>query len=67
LFSELDGSGIHQGTLTGPTAGQRQRLAALRADAAALQTAVGRALDVELTTLNTEIQKQNVPRIVRPR
>jgi hypothetical protein len=67
LFSELDGSGIHQGTLTGPTQGQRQRLEALRSDAATLRTAIDRALDVELTTLNTEIQKQNVPRIVRPR
>jgi len=67
LFSELDGSGIHQGTLTGPTQAQRQRLEALRSDAATLQTAIERALDVELTTLNTEIQKQKVPRIVRPR
>jgi photosystem II stability/assembly factor-like uncharacterized protein len=67
LFSELDGSGIHQGTLTGPTQAQRQRLEALRSDAATLRTAIERALDVELTNLNTEIQKQNVPRIVRPR
>jgi hypothetical protein len=67
LFSELDGSGIHQGTLTAPTAGQRQRLDALRSDAVTVRTAVERALDVDLTTLNTEIAKQNVPRIVRPK
>jgi hypothetical protein len=67
LFSELDGSGIHQGTLTGPTQSQRQRLDALRSDAAALRTAIDRALDVDLTALNSEIARQNVPRIVRPK
>jgi photosystem II stability/assembly factor-like uncharacterized protein len=67
LFSELDGSGIHQGTLTGPTAGQRQRLEALRGEAQTLRTAIERALDVDLAELNAEIAKQNVPRLVRPR
>ena len=67
LFGELDGSGIHQGTLTGPTAGQRQRFEALRSDALTLRTAIDRALDVDLATLNGEIAKHNVPRLVRPR
>jgi hypothetical protein len=67
LFSELDGSGIHQGTLTGPTEVQRQRLEALKKDAEALRTSVSRALDADLGMLNTEIAKQNVPRLVRPR
>ena len=65
LFSELDGSGIHQGTLTGPTASQRQRLEALSSDAASLRSAVTRALDVDLGALNAEIAKQGIPRIVR--
>jgi photosystem II stability/assembly factor-like uncharacterized protein len=67
LFAELDGSGIHQGTLTGPTAGQRQRLEALREEAAALRSTVGRVLDVDVAALNAEIAKHGVPRIVRPR
>jgi photosystem II stability/assembly factor-like uncharacterized protein len=67
LFSELDGSGIHQGTLTAPTSSQRQRFEALRSDALSVRTAVEHALDVELAALNAEIAKQKVPRIVRPR
>ena len=67
LFGELDGSGIHQGTLTGPTAGQRQRFEALSSDALTLRTAIDRALDVDLAALNGEIAKHNVPRLVRPR
>lgn len=67
LFTELDGSGIHQGTLTGPTTGQRQRLDALRTEAATLRTAIERALDADVSALNTEIAKQAIPRIVRPR
>ncbi len=65
LFSELDGSGIHQGTLTGPTASQRQRLEALSSDATSLRSAVTRALDDDLGALNAEIAKQGIPRIVR--
>jgi len=67
LFSELDGSGIHQGTLSGPTAGQRQRLEAARKEAQALQSEMDRALGAELTALNEEIARLKVPRIVRPR
>jgi hypothetical protein len=67
LFSELDGSGIHQGTLSGPTAGQRQRLEAARKDAQALQGEVDKVLGAELAALNDEIARMKVPRIVRPR
>jgi hypothetical protein len=67
LFSELDGSGIHQGTLSGPTIGQRQRLEAARKDAQALQAEVDKVLGTELAALNDEIARMKVPRIVRPR
>jgi hypothetical protein len=67
LFSELDGSGIHQGTLSGPTIGQRERLDTARQDAQTLQADVERTLGAELTSLNNEIAPLNLPRINRPR
>jgi photosystem II stability/assembly factor-like uncharacterized protein len=67
LFSEIDGSGIHQGTLSGPTAGQQQRLQAARKDAQTLRADLDRMLNQELTSLNEEIARLQVPRIVRPR
>jgi photosystem II stability/assembly factor-like uncharacterized protein len=67
LFSELDGSGIHQGTLSGPTASQRQRLEAARKEVQTLQTDIDRVLGSELSALNEEILRQKMPRIVRPR
>lgn len=67
LFSELDGSGIHQGSLTGPTISQRQRLDAARKDQQALSTELDRALGGDLAALNDEIARLKVPRIVRPR
>ena len=67
LFTELDGSGIHQGTLSGPTLGQRQRLEAARADAQAVQADADRVLGAELDALNEEIARLKVPRLVRPR
>jgi photosystem II stability/assembly factor-like uncharacterized protein len=66
LFSQLDGSGIHQGTLTGPTLAQRQALDGARKEVEALRAAVDRALGVQLNALNDEIARQKVPRIVRP-
>jgi photosystem II stability/assembly factor-like uncharacterized protein len=65
LFSQLDGSGIHQGTLTGPTAGQRQQLDAVKNDAQALRSAIDRALGADLDALNAEIARAKVPRITR--
>jgi photosystem II stability/assembly factor-like uncharacterized protein len=67
LFSQLDGSGIHQGTLFGPTPGLRQLLDAARKDVQALRADVDRALGAELTALNDEIARAKIPRIVRPR
>ena len=67
LFSELDGTGIHQGSLTGPTVSQRQRLEAARKDQQALAIDLDRALGADLAALNDEIARLKVPRIVRPR
>jgi hypothetical protein len=67
LFTELDGSGIHQGTLSGPTAGQLQRLEIARKEAQALQADVNRLLDAELAALNNEIGRMKISPIVRPR
>lgn len=67
LFSELDGSGIHQGTLSGPTAAQRQRLDAARTDAKTALATVERTLGPELGALNDAVAKASLPRIVRPR
>lgn len=67
LFSELDGSGIHQGTLSGPTVSQRQRLESARQEQQAISADLERALGTELSALNEEIARLKVPRIVRPR
>ena len=67
LFSSLDGSGIHQGTLFGPSPAQRQQLESLRSDAQALRAAIDRALGADLAALNEEIARAKVPRITRPR
>ena len=66
LFSELDGSGIHQGTMTGPTAIQRQRLESARKDAQALQGDIDRAFNTDLSPLNEEIARVKLPQIVKP-
>jgi hypothetical protein len=66
LFSDLDGSGIHQGTLSGPTTGQRQRLDTARTEAQTLQGDVDRALGADLAALNDEIARLKIPRLVRP-
>jgi hypothetical protein len=66
LFSELDGSGIHQGTLSGPTTGQRRLLDTARTEAQTLQGEVDRALGADLTALNDEIARLKIPRLVRP-
>jgi hypothetical protein len=66
MFSQLDGSGVHQGTLFGPTASQRQQLEAARKEYQALAAEIDRALGADLTALNDEINRLKVPRIVRP-
>jgi photosystem II stability/assembly factor-like uncharacterized protein len=67
LYSSLDGNGIHQGTLFGPSPSQRQQLDTLRSDVTALRAAIDRALGPDLTALNEEIARAKVPRISRPR
>ena len=64
LFTELDGSGIHQGTLSGPTGAQQARLESTQADVRTLQADLARALGADLTALNDEIARLKVPRIV---
>ncbi len=64
LFAELDGSGVHQGTLSGPTSGQRQRLETARQEAQTLRIELDRLLGRELSALNDEIARLKVPRIV---
>jgi photosystem II stability/assembly factor-like uncharacterized protein len=66
LFTALDGSGIHQGTLTGPTVIQREQLATIQKEAQALATAIDRALTTELAALNDEIVRAKIPRIRKP-
>ncbi|MBI4477841.1 MAG: hypothetical protein HY654_11745, partial [Acidobacteria bacterium] len=65
LFNELDGSGVQQGTMTGPTIVQRERLAAAEADLKAAQDIVAKLLGVRLTELNDEIYRLKLPRIIR--
>jgi hypothetical protein len=67
LFSALDGSGIHQGTLSGPTVAQRQQLEALQKDAQAFRSEIDRALGADLAALNDEIGRAKIPRITRPK
>jgi hypothetical protein len=67
LYSDLDGSGVHQGTLFGPTGAQRQRLDAARKEIRTLQADLDRLLDTDVAALNEEIARLKVPRIVRPR
>jgi hypothetical protein len=53
--------------LSGPTAGQRQRLEAARKEAQALQAEAEKVLGAEVAALNDEIARVKIPRIVRPR
>jgi photosystem II stability/assembly factor-like uncharacterized protein len=64
LISELDGSGAQQGTLSGPTAVQRARLAAARAEVDKLVTDVDKVLSDDLGRLNAELDRRKIPRVV---
>ena len=64
LISEIDGGGAQQGTLTGPTATQRARLEASRAEVRKLQEDTARVMRDDLNRLNTELEKARLPRIV---
>jgi photosystem II stability/assembly factor-like uncharacterized protein len=67
LIGEIDGSGVQQGTLSGPTAVQRARLAAAGKQVDALQADLDRVLGDELNRLNEEINQLRIPRITDPR
>jgi len=66
LVSEIDGGGAQQGTLTGPTATQRARLDAVKAEVQKVQSETSRVLSDDLSRLNTELEKLGLQRIVVP-
>lgn len=63
LVSEIDGTGVQQGTLSGPTAIQSARLAAAQAEVEKLSTDVDRVLVTELKQLNDQIARLKIQRI----
>ena len=66
LFMEMDGDSVRQGTLTGPTAAQTQRLAQLTADLAAVVGDLNRLATTAVPDLNAQMNKAGVPRLVPP-
>ena len=66
LVSEIDGGGVQQGTLAGPTATQSARLAAATADVEAFQTEFDRVAGSELEQLNDRLARARLPRITVP-
>ena len=64
LISEVDGGGVQQGTLSGPTAIQRARLDAAKAEVIKFRSEVDRLLGDDLDRLNLELEKRRLPRIV---
>ncbi|MCA1583414.1 MAG: hypothetical protein LC791_01115 [Acidobacteria bacterium] len=68
LFGEIDGSGVQQGSMTGPTRVQQARLAGVSADFAAARAEWNRIVTADMARLNAELKKLNAPEIVvRPR
>jgi photosystem II stability/assembly factor-like uncharacterized protein len=69
LFDELDGSlptGPQQGTLTGPTAIQNQKLEQLSSDVNAVTTQLNNLVTVAIRNLNDQINKNNIPVVIPP-
>jgi photosystem II stability/assembly factor-like uncharacterized protein len=69
LFADLDGdqpSGPRQGTLTGPTAIQNQRLEQLSSDVNAITTQLNNLIAVSIRNLNDQMSKNNIPVLVPP-
>jgi len=63
LITEIDGTGVQQGTLHGPTAVQSARLAAAQPDVEKLMTEVDRVLLTELRQLNDQVTRLKIPAI----
>jgi photosystem II stability/assembly factor-like uncharacterized protein len=63
LVSEIDGSGVQQGTLSGPTASQSARLTAAQAEVAKMTEELDRLLGPDLKQLNDQIARSKIPRI----
>jgi hypothetical protein len=63
LINEIDGSGVQQGTLSGPTAVQSARLAAAGEEVEKLSTEVDRVLGAELRQVNDQIGRLKIPAI----
>jgi hypothetical protein len=67
LFNEIDGNAVQQGTLTGPTAVQIERLQQLADDVKAAAGELDRLIGTSIPSLNAEMDKAGIPRIVIPR
>jgi photosystem II stability/assembly factor-like uncharacterized protein len=67
LINEIEGGGVQQGTLSGPTAVQRARLAAAQGEVDKLQSEADRVLGADLNRLNEEIDRLKIPRVIVPR
>jgi hypothetical protein len=59
--------GVQQGTLTGPTAVQTDRLQQLADDVKAAAGELDRLVGTTISNLNAEMDKAGIPRIVIPR
>lgn len=63
LFGEIDGDQVRQGTLTGPTAVQNQRLQEISAELKAVVTQLNNLINSAIPGLNEQMNKQGVPRL----
>jgi photosystem II stability/assembly factor-like uncharacterized protein len=63
LVGELEGSGVQQGTLSGPTAVQRARLGAATGEVDKLVTDVDKILREDVGRLNAELDRLKIPRV----
>ena len=66
LVSEIDGSGVQQGTLSGPTPTQQMRLTAAKTDFDKLHADAERVLSHDLGRLNAALDRLGIPRIAVP-
>ena len=64
LFNDIDGSAVQQGTLTGPTAVQQQRLQQLADDVKAAVGELDRMTGTAVPGLNAEMDKAGISRIL---